>query len=200
MTEHKQFKLAVQQAKSAAEPLAGSKSLFLATMSHEIRTSMNGIIGLSDLVLNQPMLEILRDYLLKISKSSQSLLVILNDILDFSKLEVGHVSLENRNFTLDNIMDNLRHMFADTARVKSIQFVIEMDTDVPRDLIGDELRLRQILSNLISNAIKFTEMGKVAVEIHVKQLQDNNVCLHFAVSDTGIGMEQNGINKLFKPL
>ena len=75
-----------------------------------------------------------------------------------------------------------------------------MDTDVPRDLIGDELRLRQILSNLISNAIKFTEMGKVAVEIHVKQLQDNNVCLHFAVSDTGIGMEQNGINKLFKPL
>jgi PAS domain S-box-containing protein len=199
ITERKQVELATQQAKSAAEALAKSKSLFLATMSHEIRTPMNGIIGLSDLALNQPMSEVLRDYLLKISQSSQNLLGILNDILDFSKLEIGHVSLENRTFTLDSIMDNLRHTFAEMALTKSIQFVIAIDTDVPRDLIGDELRLRQILSNLISNAIKFTEKGKVAVSINLKQLQGNTVYLHFMVSDTGIGMDQDGINKLFKP-
>ena len=199
ITERKQVEFSTQRAKSAAEALAESKSLFLATMSHEIRTPMNGIIGLSDLALNQPMSQVLRDYLLKISKSSQSLLGILNDILDFSKLEVGHISLENRTFDLNSIIDNLRHTFTDTALAKSIQFVIEIDADVPRDLLGDELRLRQILSNLISNAIKFTEKGKVVFAVHLKQLQDKTVCLYFAVSDTGIGMDQDDINKLFKP-
>ena len=199
ITERKHVEIATQQAKFAAEALAESKSIFLATMSHEIRTPMNGIIGLSDLALNQPMNEVLRDYLLKISKSSENLLGILNDILDFSKLETGNTSLENRNFSLDSIVDNLRYIFADTALAKNIQFKIDIDSSVPRDLIGDESRLRQILFNLVSNAIKFTEKGQVAVAINLKQQHDKSVSLHFVVSDTGIGMDQDGINKLFKP-
>ncbi|MFT5541648.1 MAG: PAS domain S-box-containing protein [Glaciecola sp.] len=199
VTQRKEVELATQEARTAAEDLANSKSLFLATMSHEIRTPMNGIIGLSELALNQTMSKNLRDYLLKILESSQGLLGILNDILNFSKLEIGHVSLENLTFTLDSILDSLRHTFSEKALAKSIQFVIDIDTDVPRDLIGDELRLRQILFNLTSNAIKFTNKGQVTISISLQRLQNNTVSLHFAVSDTGMGIDHNGINKLFKP-
>lgn len=160
---------------------------------------MNGIIGLSQLALNRDTSPEVRDYLDKISSSSQSLLGILNDILDFSKLEAGRMSVENAQFDLDQVLDNIRNLFEERAEAKQLEFSIDVAEGTPRDLVGDAMRIQQILSNLIGNAIKFTAQGRVVLNVSIRQRDPAQVWMSFAVTDTGIGLSEEDKSKLFQP-
>ncbi len=189
----------LRESRDLAEQVARSKTEFLANMSHEIRTPMNGIIGLAQLALNLPTDPDLRDYLSKIYTSSHSLLSILNDILDFSKLEAGRMTIEHNPFDLDLVLDNLRNLFEEGANAKQLDFIIEIDPDTPRNLIGDAMRIQQIISNLLGNAIKFSEHGYVAIRIGFKKHETGGIILGFIIQDTGIGIAKEDLNKLFQP-
>ncbi len=199
ISSRREMEKSLLQAKESAEALTKSKSQFLANMSHEIRTPMNAIIGLSHLALNKQMPSDVRDYLEKINHSSEGLLGILNDILDFSKMEAGKLIIENGHFNLNTILNNLNNMFSARAEEKHLEFGLEVSDDVPTDLIGDALRLQQILTNLVGNAFKFTERGKVAIKVLLQDAEGSHARLHFRVCDTGIGMSREDQEKLFKP-
>ncbi|CAK0742870.1 two-component system, sensor histidine kinase and response regulator [Gammaproteobacteria bacterium] len=188
----------LRQARAAAEEASRAKSTFLANMSHEIRTPMNAIIGLSELALYQPLTPEARDYLEKIHGSSKSLLGILNDILDYSKIESGRMTIENFPFDLDVLLNNLRNLFALRIEEKSLDFIIEVMPEVPRLLVGDSLRLQQILLNLLGNAIKFTERGHVLLRISAQALELSQAHLVFRIEDTGIGMSEEMVARLFQ--
>ncbi|WP_432740328.1 CHASE domain-containing protein [Methylobacter sp. G7] len=199
ISQRKQNEAIVLLAKDRAETLAKSKSQFLANMSHEIRTPMNAIIGLSYLALNKEVSDDARNYLEKINSSANSLLNIINDILDFSRLEAERLTIEHNAIDLDAILDNLSNLFADSAKEKRIGFSITVAPNAPSNLIGDALRLQQILINLLSNAIKFTERGTVMLAITLQQLDPSEARLLFCVTDTGIGMSDTDHAKLFQP-
>ncbi len=199
ITERKQTEQSLLEAKRKAEESARLKSAFLANMSHEIRTPMNAIVGMSELILNQEVSPTVRQYLGKIRIASDNLMSILNDILDFSKVESGNMSIEKECFSLDDILDNLNSLFSLRAREKQIALTIAASTDVPRELIGDALRIQQILTNLLSNAIKFTERGTVSLTVALKQTENGRAMLEFCVEDTGIGISEDDLTKLFLP-
>ena len=189
----------LKQAQESAEKNARMKSEFLANMSHEIRTPMNGIIGLSDLALYQPLSPTVHDYLEKINSSAKSLLGILNDILDYSKIEAGRMSINRDIFNLDKLIETLRSLFSLRAKEKSLSFLIEVSPEIPHQLFGDRLRIQQVCSNLIGNSLKFTEKGQVIFRISVVTWEREKIRLKFQVEDSGIGMSNESIERLFQP-
>jgi two-component system sensor histidine kinase/response regulator len=200
--EKLQFENELKEAEMArrhAEETTRAKSMFLANMSHEIRTPMNAIIGMAHLALRTELDAKQRDYVEKIQQSGQHLLGIINDILDFSKIEAGKLDMEKVDFNLDEVLKNIATVTAGRAHEKGLEYLFQVPPAVPRHLVGDPLRLGQVLINLINNAIKFTESG----EIHIacRQLEvsaDNRIKLEFAVRDTGIGMTPEQSSKLFR--
>jgi len=197
ITANKQAGLELAKAKQSAEQSNRFKSDFLSNMSHEIRTPMNAIVGLGYLALQTDLSSQQQDYIRKIQSASQSLLIIINDILDFSKIEAGKLHLETVNFKLDSIFENLGDLFRLPAEEKDIELIFDISPKIPASLIGDPTRLSQILINLCSNAIKFTDQGEIKISVKTIETSESRAILKFSVTDSGCGIAKNKQQHLF---
>lgn len=197
ISERKKVEVELKSAKDEAEEANMAKSQFLANMSHEIRTPMNAIMGLAHLVSKSDLDDFQKNYISKIEASSKILLRIINDILDFSKIEARKLEIENIKFNLYKVFENVSSLYTPSASNKGIDINFDIGEGVPDLLRGDPLRLEQIISNLITNAIKFTSKGEINVAVKSAEERADSVKLHFSVSDTGIGIKEDQIQKLF---
>ena len=185
-------------AKKRAQEAARIKSEFLANMSHELRTPLNGVIGFTRQMLKTQLTNSQRDYLQTIKKSADNLLTIINDILDFSKLEAGKLALENIPFEFQEILEEVVNLQATSAHEKGLEITLKVDPKIPLGLVGDPLRIQQVLTNLVSNSIKFTERGNIDISVEMRSQRDDIVELQFMVRDTGIGISERQQAQLFQ--